>query len=106
MLTAARAIADYTARGRDAFDEDPTVRDAILYQIVVIGEAAKSVVAADATLAPEVPAIEWSLWAKMRDRITHQYWATDRDIVWSTASTDVPELQIELASAIGRLSAD
>ena len=106
MTRAAEAIGDYAARGRESFEEDATVRDAILYQIVVIGEAAKAVIAADPTISSEVPSIEWSLWAKMRDRITHQYWATDRDIVWSTASADVPELRTELASAIERLRAD
>ena len=32
-------------RGRDAFDADPAVRDAILYQIIVLGEAAKAALA-------------------------------------------------------------
>ena len=63
------------ARGRSAFDADSAVREAIVYQIVVLGEAAKAVIAADASLASEVPEIEWSLLARMRDKVTHQYWA-------------------------------
>lgn len=47
MVRAADAIAEYVARGRAVFDEDSAVRDAIVYQIVVIGEAAKAVTAAD-----------------------------------------------------------
>jgi uncharacterized protein with HEPN domain len=39
----------------------------------------------------------------MRDRITHQYWATDREIVWSTATHDVPELRANLLRALMRV---
>jgi uncharacterized protein with HEPN domain len=100
MIAAADAILSYTNRGRSAFENDSTVRDAILYQIVVIGEAAKAVVAADETIAAEISSVEWSLWAKIRDRITHQYWATDREIVWSTATHDVPALRANLLRAL------
>jgi uncharacterized protein with HEPN domain len=105
-MEAASAIAKYTARGRSDFENDSTVRDAILYQIVVIGEAAKAVVAADESIPTEITGVEWSLWAKMRDRITHQYWATDNEIVWATASTDVPALQAGLERAVERLRKD
>jgi hypothetical protein len=57
MIAAADAILSYTNRGRSAFENDSTVRDAILYQIVVIGEAAKAVVAADETIAAEISSV-------------------------------------------------
>jgi len=59
MVEAADAIATYTARGRAAFDSDSAVRDAILYQIVVLGEAAKAVLAADPSLQASLPEVEW-----------------------------------------------
>jgi uncharacterized protein with HEPN domain len=100
MAEAAEAIATYTARGRDEFDRDPAVRDAILYQIVVIGEAAKSAVAADPTLNSALPDVEWSPIARMRDRVAHHYWATDREVVWSTATVAVPELHEAIENAL------
>jgi uncharacterized protein with HEPN domain len=103
MIAAANPIAKYAHRGRVTFDTDSTVRDAILYQLVVIGEAAKATIAADESIATEVPAVEWSLWAKMRDRITHQYWATDHEIVWLTATQDVEHLRADLLRALVRL---
>lgn len=103
MLEAAAAIRSYVERGRDNFDADPALRDAIAYQIVVIGEAAKAVVKADAGLASELSEIEWSLLARMRDRLTHQYWATDSEIVWSTATSDISELSHALIAALDRL---
>jgi uncharacterized protein with HEPN domain len=103
MLAAAKAIAQYVARGRDAFDRDSAIRDAIVYQIVILGEAAKAVIAADPTIAFEVVGVEWSPLARMRDRVTYQYWAIDREVVWSTAEVDVPEISTLLASALERL---
>lgn len=60
MLEAADTIANYASRGRDAFDADPALRDGILYQIVVLGEAARAVFRAEPTLVAEVSEIEWS----------------------------------------------
>ena len=82
MVEAADAIAEYVARGRRTYDADSAVRDAILFRIVVIGEAAKAVVQRDPGLAADLSDVEWSALARMRDRITHQYWAIDAQIVW------------------------
>ncbi|AHG92889.1 protein of unknown function DUF86 (plasmid) [Gemmatirosa kalamazoonensis] len=78
MADAADAIAGYVARGREAFDADPAVRDAILYQIIVLGEAVKAALAADPDLEAAHPSVDWSPVARMRDRVAHHYWATPR----------------------------
>lgn len=103
MLDAAETIGRYVERGREAFDRDPAIRDAIVYQIVVVGEAAKAVVAADPSIETEFPEIEWSLLAKMRDKVTHQYWAVDVEVVWSTAERDVRQIRALLTQALDRL---
>jgi len=103
MAAAADAIAGYAARGRAAFDADPAVGDAILYQFVVLGEGAKAALAAEPSLEADLPEVEWSPSARMRDRVTHRYWATDREIVWATATRAVPELRAALTAALARL---
>ena len=104
MVEAADAIAEYVARGRRAYDVDSAVRDAILFRIVVIGEAAKAVVLRDPALAADLSEVEWSALARMRDRITHQYWAVDAQIVWDTAVEEIPEVRAILAEALSRLA--
>jgi uncharacterized protein with HEPN domain len=104
MLDAADAIASYVARGRDVFDGDAAVRDAMLFRIVVIGEAAKAVAQRDPDLTRDLTDVEWSALARMRDRITHQYWAVDSDVVWETAVEELPVLRAVLAEALARLS--
>lgn len=103
MLAATETIGRYVERGRAAFDSDPAIRDAIVYQIVVVGEAAKAVVSADPSMESELPGVEWSLLAKMRDKVTHQYWAVDAEVVWSTSELDVPQIRDLLKSTLGRL---
>lgn len=104
MVEAADAIAGYVARGRHVFDVDQAVRHAILFRIVVIGEATKAVVLRDLALATDSSDVEWSALARMRDRITHQYWAIDSQIVWDTARDDIPEVRKLIAGALTRLS--
>ena len=104
MVEAADAIARYAAKGRDHFDTDSEVRDAILYQITVLGEAAKAALAAEPGLETAAPEIEWSPIARMRDRVIHHYWTTDNEIVWSTATESVPQIRTKLAKLLTRLS--
>lgn len=73
------------------------------YQVVVLGEAAKAALAADPSVEATLPEIEWSPIARMRDRVAHHYWATDREVVWATATVAVPELRAALAAALARL---
>ena len=103
ILDAVAKVGDYVARGRPAFDAESSIRDAILYQIVIIGEAAKATIAADPSIATEIREVEWSLLARMRDRITHHYWGTDYEIVWSTATIHVPTPGRDLGAAMLRL---
>lgn len=77
---------------------------AVLFRIVVIGEAAKAVVHRDPALASDLSDVEWSALARMRDRITHQYWAIDSQIVWDTAQEDTPEVRGLIAGALTRLT--
>ena len=103
MAEAADSIASYVGRGREAFDDDPAVRDAILYQIIVLGEAAKAALAVDPSLESSYPDIDWSPMARMRDRVAHHYWATDYQIVWDTACNAVPTLRQSVEAALRAL---
>jgi uncharacterized protein with HEPN domain len=103
MAAAAAAIEAYAARGRAVFESDPAVRDAVLYQVIVLGEAAKAALAADPGLPAKLPEVDWSPIARMRDRVAHHYWATDLEVVWATAIDAVPALRQALERAIERL---
>jgi uncharacterized protein with HEPN domain len=104
MLAAAEAIAGYVARGRAAFDADPAVMDAMLFQLVVLGEAAKAALQADPSLRARFPDVPWSPMARVRDRTAHHYYQLDRDVVWDTATIGVPAAGAAIRAALEAIS--
>jgi uncharacterized protein with HEPN domain len=91
--------ADYLI-GRSAglsFEEflaDETLRRAFVRSLEIIGEAAKKV-PEDFRLAR--PAVEWRAMAGMRDRLIHDYFGVDFELVWDVVQKRVPQLRDQLA---------
>ena len=71
------------------FAANDTVMRAVLYDLAVIGEAAKGVSEETRARLPDVP---WSDMAGMRDVVVHQYFGIDAALVWRAASVSVPRL--------------
>ncbi len=65
-------------------------QDAVLRNIIVIGEAAKKV---SDELKSEFPNIPWKQIAGMRDKVTHDYAEIDWEEVWKVAKEDVQTLR-------------
>lgn len=73
----------------DAFRADQRTIRAVLYDLVVLGEAAKGVSPESRGRFPQVP---WKAVAGMKDIATHQYHGIMVDLVWETATVRIPEL--------------
>jgi uncharacterized protein with HEPN domain len=86
---ATKAAAWAQARDRTALDEDEVFRLALTKLVEIVGEAAKQVTAETRRKYPEVP---WSAAARMRDRLVHHYLDINLDVLWSTATVDLPAL--------------
>lgn len=94
MIGAATRIVALTAdRAADAVEQDVTVREALLWNFTVLGEAANQVSQATRGQHPDVP---WRRAAGMRHRIVHGYWSTDIDVLVSTAHDAIPTLLVQL----------
>lgn len=91
---ACRRIAGYV-EGHDlqTFTSDDRTIRAVLYDLVVIGEAAKGVDDATRAAHPNVP---WKEMAGLRDIAVHQYHRIMLDLVWDTATRRVPDLLASL----------
>jgi uncharacterized protein with HEPN domain len=79
------------------FMQDETLKRAYVRSIEVIGEAVKQLPDA---LRQKYGAIEWRAMAGMRDRLIHNYFGVDYDIVWDVISKKIPELDAEVQKII------
>ena len=93
-------ILGYTAGGREAFLADLRTQDAVVRNLEIIGEATRSVSEATKGTHPEVP---WRDMSDMRNKVIHDYFRVDLEVVWDVAQNDLPALrpQIDALLALG-----
>ena len=81
----------------EAFARDETLRRAFVRSLEVIGEAAKKV---PPEFRAEYPQVEWRAMAGMRDRLIHDDFGVDYDLVWDVVRNRVPGLRTQIASIL------
>jgi uncharacterized protein with HEPN domain len=81
----------------ERFVTDNRTRGAVVFQFIIIGEAAARISASMSQCYPDVP---WSDARTMRNFIAHAYFDVDWQIVWDTATWDVPAMRVQVAEII------
>ena len=85
MLAAAQLATSYVeGMEKDDFLADKRTQQAVILNIVVIGEAATKIVTGHPDFVEQHPDIPWKNMKGMRNRIAHGYFDINLDIVWST----------------------
>jgi uncharacterized protein with HEPN domain len=82
---------------RQAFDGNEDLQFAMLHLIQLIGEGARRV---PLDFRQQFPDIPWSAIVGMRTKIVHDYTDVQWDLVWDTATRDVPALRDILAAIL------
>ena len=98
ILDASKEAVEFTkGRSRAELDSDRKLNLSLVRLLEVIGEAARGMSDEFRTQHPELP---WKKMVGMRDRLIHGYYDVDLDVVWETATEDLPELVNRLENAI------
>jgi uncharacterized protein with HEPN domain len=98
MLEAVRKIQLYIA-GLDhsTFLLDEKTIDAVVRNLEVLGEAARQLPGDFTSRNAEIP---WDKIGGLRNRIVHDYFGLDLEIIWEIIRRDLPELKARLENLV------
>lgn len=90
ILAALDAVAAYTDGMTYAqFVADRRTRDAVIRNLITMGESVRWIPDVILTAHPEVP---WRTMRGVRNVVAHEYFGIDDEILWQTVRGDLPPL--------------
>lgn len=116
-MTSKREFLDYVADIQDAsrnisqfiadmtwteFSQDQKTIYAVVRAFEIIGEAAKKVPPSVRKRHAKVP---WKQMAGMRDKLIHEYFGVNYQVLWKTAKEDIPPVRPLIAKVLKKESA-
>lgn len=101
ILESIDRILEYTKNlDEDSFADDDKVQDAVLRRIQIIGEAVKNLPEDLRAAHPQVP---WRRIAGTRDKVVHDYFGIDIELVWIVVESQLPGLAVDIRSILDSL---
>ncbi len=85
---------------RDNLQENDEKQAAILYRLIVIGEATKRL---SNEFREQYPMIPWRQMAGLRDVVIHDYDELDFDILWNVIHVNLPDIFPEIQTILKNL---
>ncbi len=82
-----------------SFAEDKKTVNAVIRSIEVIGESARTI---PDSVKEENPLIPWEKMMSMRNKLIHEYFGVDLEIIWQTVQEDIPSLRDNVAELISK----
>lgn len=86
------ALSFVDSMSRESFQSDRKTQQAVVMQLLIIGEAATQVMDHYPAFVSANSHVPWREMRTMRNRIAHGYFSIDLDIVWNTVHADLPDL--------------
>lgn len=83
----------------DEFLSDETLRRAFVRSLEIVGEATKKL---SSEFKSKYPGVEGKIIAGTRDKLIHDYFGVDYELVWDIVTTKIPVLRKQIAEIIGK----
>lgn len=80
------------------FLEDTRTQDAVIRNLEIIGEATKKL---SMELRNRYPNVPWKEMAGARDRLIHNYFGVDLEVVWKISTAELSDLTLEITKILG-----
>ena len=80
----------------EQFFADEKTAFAVMRALEIIGEATKNI---PQSIKENYPDIPWKEMAGIRDKLIHDYFGVDLEVVWNTATEDLFELKEKVDEA-------
>lgn len=100
IQTAMIRISEYI-RGYDFehFKRDYKTVDAVIRNFGIIGEASKNI---DEKIKEKYPDLPWKEMYYLRNRVSHEYFGVDYEIIWDIAVNHLPENKVQIDQIIDK----
>jgi len=85
----------------EKFKKDEKTIYAAVMAIGIIGEASKNIPVRIKNKYKEIP---WKKMSGMRDKLVHEYFGVNTEVVWKTIKEDMPELKKKILELIKELN--
>ncbi len=94
ILDSIKEVTEFTAgMSFDDFCRDKKTINAVIRSLEVLGEAARKIPDDLRNKAPDVP---WDKMTGMRNKLIHEYFGVDLEIVWAVIKEELPPLTAHL----------
>lgn len=85
---------------RDFFLKDETLKRSFVRSLEIIGEATKNL---PDDFRNSHPQVSWKQMAGMRDKLIHEYFGVDYNVVWDVVIHQVPFLHDEIQKILNQI---
>ncbi|MCP5052704.1 MAG: DUF86 domain-containing protein [bacterium] len=84
----------------DTFRLDRKTTNAVIRSLEVMGEAAAKI---PVTIRDQYPGIPWKRMVGMRNKLIHEYFGVDLEIVWTVCTEEIPPLHPSITKLLSDL---
>ncbi len=87
-------VADYS---QSTFLESTLIQDGVIRQMEIMGEASRRISPDTRMQHPDIP---WREMAAMRNKLIHDYFGIDLQLVWTTVQEELPKVRASLVRVL------